>query len=464
MTNDILYEGTKGFTGDLASELIDSGVMDELLPPQKSYQRKYRDTVRQVLYNLVRAQSRSNAQGELAAVAIPLTKLRENVGHWGQGFLSYRRIKKILGVFESRGLISVTKGVPAHKRDMDYIRERLAGGEKPEGKVTTFFATGDLQEEIQNLLEKRTDLASDVEIIVDHSGVWVKDDGTVKWVENRPEMESRVRAVTASTPERGALALPKRDPDEPAGGVRSPIRGNTSPQPPETGIQSHEEALRRCPMLWSWKRQETDSHIIYHIPETAFEYERKFCRGSFDCNGRYYANVQNIPSDWRRFITLEGEPVVELDFDNLHFHMLYAKRGLRLEGDAYDIGDVSLDREHIKLLANVMINARNSPQLYAWSRKEEELDGYTKEEIKEAVYALRNRHAPIEDAFHSDAGIYLQNEDSEIAEQVMLETGAVGIHDGFMAPATDEDRLRKAMKIAFAEAYDGYEIPVSREW
>jgi hypothetical protein len=465
-TEDIFYEATKGFTGDLASELIDQGVMDDLLPPQKSYQRKYRDTVRQVLYNLVRAQSQSNARQELVTVAIPLTNLQDNEGHWSRDFFSYHRIRKVLDTFQDEDLVSVQRGVPAHKRGLDHIREAIANGNKPEGKVTTFFAAGDLQQAIQNLLESRTDLASDVEIIVDHSNVWLKNGGVVDWVDDKPEMRQRVEDVNNATPTRGTLAIPKRSAVRPSGApaaVSAPIRDRTSP--PDAGRlpDSHREAMRKCATLWSWERRETDTHILYRIPESAFQYERKFCRGSFDCGGRYYADVQNIPSDWRQFVALEGEDVVELDFDNLHFHMLYAERRKRLEGDAYDVGHIALDRSHLKLVANVMVNARNSSQLYSCLHNAEELDGYSNAEIKEAVHALKDRHQPIQDAFHSDAGIRLQNEDSRIAERVMLKTGAVGIHDGFMAPAAEEQRLRRAMKIAFSESYNGYEIPVSRE-
>ena len=459
MNNDILYDATKGFTGDLASELIDSGVMDDLLPPQKAYQKKYRDTVRQVLYNLVRARGRTNATESLVRVAVPLTKIKKGDGHWGQGFLSYHRIRSVLNVFAEEDLIALDKGVPANQCPAEWLHDNGFTG-----KVTRFHATGDLRQAIQDLLEERTDLVADVEIVVEESGVWMKDDCAVSWVEDKPGLRERVETVNDAMPMRGALALPKQQQRSEAAGDRpSTITVRTCP-PDAGGLpNSHEEAVRRCPALWSWEHRETDSHVIYQIPESAFTYRRKFCRGSFDCGGRYYADVQNIPSDWRRFMTLRGEAAVELDFDNLHFHMLYAERGLSFGGDAYDIGDTALRRNHIKLLANVLINARNHQQLYSWAYNCDALGAYTKAEIKGAVHGLKDRHSAIEDAFHSDAGIRLQNEDSVIAERVMTQTGAIGIHDGFMAPAVKERELRRAMKTAFATSYGGYEIPVSRE-
>jgi hypothetical protein len=86
-----------------------------------------------------------------------------------------------------------------------------------------------------------------------------------------------------------------------------------------------------------WEHELKGDRIEYTVPEIALEYQRKFCRGSWDCGGRFYADVQNIPSDWRKHMRIGGEPVVELDYDNLHIAMLYAEEGKWLEGDAYDI-------------------------------------------------------------------------------------------------------------------------------
>jgi hypothetical protein len=46
----------------------------------------------------------------------------------------------------------------------------------------------------------------------------------------------------------------------------------------------------------------------------------------------------------------------------------------------------------------------------------------------------------------------------------MTQTGAIGIHDGFVIEASREKELRDAMKRAFAEEYGGYDIGVSREF
>lgn len=68
---------------------------------------------------------------------------------------------------------------------------------------------------------------------------------------------------------------------------------------------------------------------------------RVFNDGTFDHGGRFYGGWwQNIPSEYRRFLTLDSIPTVELDFANMQLAMLYAKIGLNLEGDAYAIAGI----------------------------------------------------------------------------------------------------------------------------
>lgn len=239
-----------------------------------------------------------------------------------------------------------------------------------------------------------------------------------------------------------------------------------------------------------WEHELKGSRIEYIVPEMALEYQRKFCRGSWDCGGRFYADVQNIPSDWRKYMRIGGEPVVELDYDNLHIAMLYAEEGQRLSGDAYDItsefdlgavmdeviGLREEERLHyrrrqrkvVKRALNVLINAENYQSAYkalkhhGWT---EEIDAPLADAVfKPMVNALRQKHEPISAHFHSDRGIRLQRKDSDLAHRVMTETGAIGIHDGFVIEASREEELRSVMKRAFAEEYDGYDIGVSREF
>jgi hypothetical protein len=125
-------------------------------------------------------------------------------------------------------------------------------------------------------------------------------------------------------------------------------------------------------------------------------------------------------------------------------------------------------RKVVKRALNVLINAENYQSAYKALKHHEWTEEIglplANEVFKPLVNALRKRHDPISDYFHSDAGIRLQRKDSDLAHRTMTETGAIGIHDGFLIEASREEELRNTMKRAFAEEYGGYEIGVSREF
>lgn len=67
---------------------------------------------------------------------------------------------------------------------------------------------------------------------------------------------------------------------------------------------------------------------------------RIFARGSFEMGGRFYGGWwQFIPSDYRGYITINGQPTVEVDYSELHPRLMYLQANLAMpEGDLYDLG------------------------------------------------------------------------------------------------------------------------------
>ncbi len=521
-TNSILYDVAKGYAGQIASKMLDGEVLDGLMPHQKTYREQKRENVRQVLFNLIKAQSLSRAHRRLIKVAVPLTKMRESVGRYDECHISYRQVKSVIEAFESAGLLGVDQGKPFYqtsskwkKKCVEESRLRTKNGAL-RGRVTEIWATGELKEAIGGYLSGNTHLGADVEMIVEEPAVLLRSPGDGELIDtcDTPrasrfqstvaEVCSQVRdrarvslrlPLTALPSIRGNTSLQQRSsvdspsspsPSSPSGSSSS-IRGNTSPKRLQ---KAHEAVVRKCPAAWMWEHKLKGNRIEYTVPKMALEYQRKFCRGSWDCGGRFYADVQNIPSDWRKHMRIGGEPVVELDYDNLHIAMLYAEEGKRLSGDAYNItssfdlgeemdeviGLCEEEREHyrqrqrtvVKRALNVLINAENYQSAYkalkhhGWT---EEIGAPLADDVfKPLVDALRKKHRAIDHHFHSDAGIRLQRKDSDLAYEVMTQTGAIGIHDGFVIEASREKELRDAMKRAFAEEYDGYDIGVSREF
>ncbi|MCS4156923.1 hypothetical protein [Salinibacter ruber] len=530
--DSILYDVAKGYAAQIASKMLDGEVLDGLMPHQKTYREQRRENVRQVLFNLIKAQSLSCAHRRLIKVAVPLTKMRESAGRYDECHISYRQVKSIIETFEDAGLLAVDKGKPFHQTSSKWKKKCIKDNRLRttkgalRGRVTEIWATGKLKEAIGGYLSGNTHLGADVEMIVEEPAVLLRspDDGELIDTCDTPRasrFQSTVAEVCSQVRDRARVSLhlpltalpsirrntsPHRQPSEvpadvspscpvpsPPDNALSSIRGNTSPhrlQRVHEAERAHEAVVRRCPAAWMWEHKLKGNHIEYTVPEMALEYQRKFCRGSWDCGGRFYADVQNVPSDWRKHMRIGGEPVVELDYDNLHIAMLYAGEEKRLSGDAYDItSELDLgakmdeviglceeeigfyrqrQRKVVKRALNVLINAENYQSAYealkhhGWT---EEIGAPLANDVfKPLVGALRKKHEPISNYFHSDAGIRLQRKDSDLAYEVMTQTGAIGIHDGFVIEASRERELRDAMKRAFAEEYGGYDIGVSREF
>ena len=593
----VLFGTSKGMTGQIASRLIDEGVIEELMPPQKSYREKRRKEIRRMLYNLIRARSLSRAHSREIKVAVPLAMIHDNEKEYHR--VSHRGVKSVIEAFSKAEMIEVEQGKPFLQCPADW-KKKCVRENNLKGKMTEVWAKGRLKEKIDDYLTETTHVGADVKICVEEKTVMLRDNSenriqtlssydarqmrnTVKKV-NEAVPQTGVRLVlppttvtpTSSTSSKASEAPSTATPSSSASSNTSEdsstvtptssttsnaseasstvtpsssassntsedsstIREHTSLQRPSEGISwlsqpphllsstlpshsqassairehtssqrrhevvssaitnrlqsAHNEVKRRCPQAWNWNHRLSDdgSHIIYDVPNRALSFKRAFVRGSWDCGGRFYAHVQNVPSDWRKHMRIGGEPVVELDYDNLHIAMLYAEEGKRLSGDAYDITSrfdlgeemdeaIGLNDEEmefyrekqrtvVKRALNTLLNAENYQSAYKALKHREWTEdigvGLANEVFKPLVSALRSKHTPISDYLHSDVGIRLQRKDSDLACRVMKETGAIGIHDGFVIEASREEKLREVMKKAFADEYNGYEIGVSREF
>lgn len=209
---------------------------------------------------------------------------------------------------------------------------------------------------------------------------------------------------------------------------------------------------------------------------------RRIFNGDLQHGGRLFTmggiSYQNMPRDERHDITINGEPTVELDFKAIHPHILYNQRGLPVPADCYAIA--RWPRDLVKLALLVLINAENLKDVIGvLSNSDGEtivrdedggiIDITTERKLmkqitggdqKKAIafaHALvqdvKEYHAPIADAFHSNAGVKLMNKDSEIAMNVMRIMGAIGepvlsVHDSFLVRKSMQDKLHEIMEQA----------------
>ena len=163
---------------------------------------------------------------------------------------------------------------------------------------------------------------------------------------------------------------------------------------------------------------------------------RIFSNGRFDHGGRFYrAWWHNVPSEYRKYITIEGKRTCEYDYSQLNPHMVYFLRGAKMgDEDAYNRVFDGEHRSIVKEAFNAMIQA--STNLTHKPKKldlnEVDLDWPT---LKQAIL---DAHKPIADVFFQGHGNHLQYIDSCIAENVMLnfiradDAPVLPVHDSFI--------------------------------
>ena len=177
---------------------------------------------------------------------------------------------------------------------------------------------------------------------------------------------------------------------------------------------------------------------------------------SFDIGGRFYGGWwQNIPSAYRGLITIDGKRTAEFDYGRLHPTILYAKKGLTLSEDAYDIGLGKGDehRDVIKQLFNAMVQMnepQDSPPKVKFSQT-----GKTWKQLRSLIL---EKHEPIKDKFFCGMGNKLQFEDSQLAEKVMLhfakqDIPVLPVHDSFIIIRGLWAELFGVMKDEFEKEY-----------
>ena len=85
--------------------------------------------------------------------------------------------------------------------------------------------------------------------------------------------------------------------------------------------------------------------------------------------GRYYGPMwQMLSEELRKYLFIDGYPVVELDYSGLHLRMLYHLEGMDYKGDPYGFGSRQ-ERPYLKLVSLVMINKKTRQGLLRAMKK-----------------------------------------------------------------------------------------------
>ena len=194
---------------------------------------------------------------------------------------------------------------------------------------------------------------------------------------------------------------------------------------------------------------------------------RILSNNSFEEGGRFYRGWwQNVPSEYRPYITIDSKATSEHDYSQLNPNMIYSLYNHELGSeDAYSRVLGPEHRDTVKEAFNAMFQANTELKSKPSKLNLDEI-GMSWKELREAIL---NAHKPIKDLFFTGLGNRLQFEDSIIAESIMLQFAkmdypALPIHDSFIMHHAfgNSGELEEAMRRAFYERFNR-DIGISRE-
>jgi hypothetical protein len=232
----------------------------------------------------------------------------------------------------------------------------------------------------------------------------------------------------------------------------------------------------------NWSHNQTlDGEQMYDV-----YLKRIFLSNDLTRGGRFYADgcdpYQLLNSEDRKRIKINDNNTVELDFKSMHPTLLYAMCGKSLNGDAYDLSEVSLldnsGREIIplnrrklsKLVMMIMINAKSKSSALRALRVHCNIPSIPYSTIKKIMESLLELHSDVAHLFFTpNLGVKLQNMDSNLAHEIMLEfmkktnnSSILPVHDSFIVEEQHEKLLDNLMKKKFYHMF-GHEIEVTKK-
>lgn len=206
----------------------------------------------------------------------------------------------------------------------------------------------------------------------------------------------------------------------------------------------------------------------------------------FSRGGRFYrSDVLRIKNDQgdRLDITINGNPVVEIDYGNLHFRIAAAREGIDLESVGSDVYSAMLgpedmsssNRKIIKLAVNIMFNSLDEDKARGAIQSEinrHKDDKYTLGKGTQVMLLIAKAYPQFKDLFCQGDGFgsALQYHDSELAADVlsvMIEKNipCLPVHDSFIIAREHCGLLSDTMGDCFRNRFgtDGL-VPVGINW
>jgi hypothetical protein len=226
-------------------------------------------------------------------------------------------------------------------------------------------------------------------------------------------------------------------------------------------LDSTDKVLRAYDELMKASKTSLDNGVIN---PAQLSLTRVFSKGSLEQGGRLYSFIQSTKKKTRKYLDLNDEPTIEIDFWSIHPYLAYHSKGKDFpDEDPYIIE--GYDRDTVKTAFNTMINRK------AGGSKKDAAETLSKvleiplEEAVELEVAIKELHNPIAELFNSGIGLELQRTDSNIALKVLeyyIGRGIpiIPIHDSFIISVRYTEDLVLTMKGYYEEVLYGQDRPI----
>lgn len=214
--------------------------------------------------------------------------------------------------------------------------------------------------------------------------------------------------------------------------------------------------------------------VAEDLPVTGIDFaQNRVYRVFFDRNlirgGGFYGPWWTVCApELRPYITINDQPVIELDFEAQSANQLYARQGFSCfdalgDTDPYTMpGFEDFPRAFGKLVFHILLNCYSDAHaLVALIRSEVNTllnDRQLEYQPNEVLRVMEERHEEVADQFLAGVGSRLQFEAAMIAENVLrngLDRGITVLlaGDSFMVAREHEHWLKAAMATAWSETY-----------
>jgi len=218
--------------------------------------------------------------------------------------------------------------------------------------------------------------------------------------------------------------------------------------------------LRRHPCHYTGERRINlmQDHVV-----------RIFNNGDWQQGGRLYGYwPMNLSSGERPYLSIDGEPVADLDFGSCFVALLHVEDGTEFDPDTPDpftISDYEEHRDTIKQCAYAILNAPKRIARYPEGVIEKgSVPPLSWRQMEAAIFD----HIPLfKKHKYSAIGLRLMRRESDILIAVLLDLiergiGFVPMHDGIMVPASKK-QLTHALMLKHYQAITGQSIKIKEK-